>query len=499
MKKMPSMVHAGDYSAVTQYLKAVQATEAATIRPDRGQAAARHAAEGHVCAKWQTARGWAHGARHVPRRGESRPKSSTPGTTTGCWPPSRRPGLRPCPRAPASSSSKLRADSPTLGEPTMQRPSADRWPTPSPSSISTVNGWALMGARPKNVINPATGGAGTPAARHAGRPGCRPDRRAAAFCGWRAAKRRWSARASFAPPLRCCASADAIAHGMTLEQGKPLRERAWSCWPAPTPSIGMPRRRSYGRVVPGATCTSASPCCTSRWACARRSRPGTPGHHPRARWPAPGRRLPLIIKLAEETPATGLALVRALHDAGLPAGVLNAVFGVPAEGVYYLLDSPIVAEVLLHRLHGRGQAAGAAGRPQPQARHHGAGRPRPGHRLRRRRGGALSTCSSPASSAMPARCASPPPHLCAGAGLRGLRARRYLERARQLCRQQPAGLRQRQHGPAGQPAPRATHAQPDCRRRGARRTVAMRWRCHGRAGLFLATPRCSPTYPRTRA
>lgn len=52
----------------------------------------------------------------------------------------------------------------------------------------------------------------------------------------------------------------------------------------------------------------------------------------------------LIIKLAEETPATGLALVRALHDAGLPAGVLNAVFGVPAEVSTYLLDSPIVAK-----------------------------------------------------------------------------------------------------------------------------------------------------------
>ncbi len=39
----------------------------------------------------------------------------------------------------------------------------------------------------------------------------------------------------------------------------------------------------------------------------------------------------IIIKAAEETPAGALHIARALHDAGLPAGVLNLVFGTPAE------------------------------------------------------------------------------------------------------------------------------------------------------------------------
>ena len=39
----------------------------------------------------------------------------------------------------------------------------------------------------------------------------------------------------------------------------------------------------------------------------------------------------IILKAAEETPAGALQIARALHDAGLPPGVLNLVFGTPAE------------------------------------------------------------------------------------------------------------------------------------------------------------------------
>ncbi|WCR12069.1 NAD-dependent succinate-semialdehyde dehydrogenase [Paracoccus stylophorae] len=38
----------------------------------------------------------------------------------------------------------------------------------------------------------------------------------------------------------------------------------------------------------------------------------------------------IILKAAEETPAGALHIVRAFHDAGLPPGVLNLVFGTPA-------------------------------------------------------------------------------------------------------------------------------------------------------------------------
>ncbi|PWJ16969.1 NAD-dependent succinate-semialdehyde dehydrogenase [Jannaschia seohaensis] len=39
----------------------------------------------------------------------------------------------------------------------------------------------------------------------------------------------------------------------------------------------------------------------------------------------------IILKAAEETPAGALHIARAFHDAGLPPGVLNLVFGSPAE------------------------------------------------------------------------------------------------------------------------------------------------------------------------
>ena len=49
----------------------------------------------------------------------------------------------------------------------------------------------------------------------------------------------------------------------------------------------------------------------------------------------------ITIKPSEETPATAIAIGQALMEAGLPAGVLNIVFGVPSEVSEHLLASPI--------------------------------------------------------------------------------------------------------------------------------------------------------------
>ena len=49
----------------------------------------------------------------------------------------------------------------------------------------------------------------------------------------------------------------------------------------------------------------------------------------------------ITIKPSEETPATAIAIGKAFTEAGLPAGVLNIVFGVPAEVSEHLLASPI--------------------------------------------------------------------------------------------------------------------------------------------------------------
>jgi len=53
----------------------------------------------------------------------------------------------------------------------------------------------------------------------------------------------------------------------------------------------------------------------------------------------------LIIKASEETPGGCIELVKCFADAGLPAGVLNLVFGVPAEVSTHLLASDIVRKI----------------------------------------------------------------------------------------------------------------------------------------------------------
>ena len=53
----------------------------------------------------------------------------------------------------------------------------------------------------------------------------------------------------------------------------------------------------------------------------------------------------VIMKSAEETPASGLAILQCLLDAGLPKEVAQAVYGVPDEVSRHLLGSPIVRKL----------------------------------------------------------------------------------------------------------------------------------------------------------
>ncbi|HTU65438.1 MAG TPA: NAD-dependent succinate-semialdehyde dehydrogenase [Steroidobacteraceae bacterium] len=52
-----------------------------------------------------------------------------------------------------------------------------------------------------------------------------------------------------------------------------------------------------------------------------------------------------ILKPAEEAAGSALAVARALHDAGLPKGVLAIVFGVPHEISTHLIASPVIRKV----------------------------------------------------------------------------------------------------------------------------------------------------------
>ena len=53
----------------------------------------------------------------------------------------------------------------------------------------------------------------------------------------------------------------------------------------------------------------------------------------------------LILKGPEDSPSAVVALAQLFHDAGLPPGVLNIVWGVPGEISTYLIESPIVRKI----------------------------------------------------------------------------------------------------------------------------------------------------------
>ena len=139
--------------------------------------------------------------------------------------------------------------------------------------------------------------------------------------------------------------ADEIALSITLEQGKPLaqakQEILRGCeiieWDA------NEGRRLYGRVIPAEPGMRHTVLLQPIGMVAAFS----PWNFPMS---SPARKVAgalsagcsIILKASEETPAGAWHLVRAFHDAGLPPGVLNLVFGVPSEISEYLIPRPEV-------------------------------------------------------------------------------------------------------------------------------------------------------------
>lgn len=140
-----------------------------------------------------------------------------------------------------------------------------------------------------------------------------------------------------------------IARVLTLEQGKPLRESRIEI--ALTADIfewmAEEGRRAYGRIVPARHpdlhwSVHQEPVGVVA-AFAPWNFPGTTPSRKMAGPLAAG--CACILKASEETPGTAIELTRALHDAGVPPGVFNLVFGMPAEVSDHLIGSPIVRKL----------------------------------------------------------------------------------------------------------------------------------------------------------
>ena len=143
--------------------------------------------------------------------------------------------------------------------------------------------------------------------------------------------------------------ADSVAKIMTIEQGKPIAEATGETmlgadtidWYAEE------GRRAYGRVIPSQLANvnqiiikePVGPVAAfSPW-----NFPINQAVRKISGAVAAG--CSIILKGPEDTPASCAELVRAFVDAGIPDGVINLVYGVPADISNYLIPHPIIKKI----------------------------------------------------------------------------------------------------------------------------------------------------------
>ena len=143
--------------------------------------------------------------------------------------------------------------------------------------------------------------------------------------------------------------ADAIAPLLTIEQGKPLPEAKGEVlagadvidW------FAEEARRTYGRVIPAraegiyqlVVKEPVGPVAAfTPWNCPI-------NQVVRKLSCALAAGCSIIVKAPEETPASPAELIRCFADAGVPAGVIALVYGVPAEISEYLIPHPIIRKI----------------------------------------------------------------------------------------------------------------------------------------------------------
>jgi succinate-semialdehyde dehydrogenase/glutarate-semialdehyde dehydrogenase len=168
--------------------------------------------------------------------------------------------------------------------------------------------------------------------------------------------RTWSAKSAFerSKLMRKAAEilrerSDSIAGIMVREQGKPRAEAKMETMAAADVIdwFAEEARRTYGQIIPGrvagvtqmALKLPVGPVAAF-----------TPWNFPinqvvRKLSGALAAGCSIIVKAPEETPASPAELIRAFADAGIPEGVINLVYGVPAEISEYLIPHPTIRKI----------------------------------------------------------------------------------------------------------------------------------------------------------
>ena len=147
------------------------------------------------------------------------------------------------------------------------------------------------------------------------------------------------------------ADIERIARNLTMENGKPLAEaRGEVAFSADvTRWYAEEGKRAYGRIVPGRL--------PNQRQIVLKEPVGVVAAFAAWNFPASnvirklagalGAGCSIILKTAEEAPGTAIAFARCFETAGVPAGVVNLVFGVPDEVSTHLLASPVPKKVSL--------------------------------------------------------------------------------------------------------------------------------------------------------
>ena len=221
-----------------------------------------------------------------------------------------------------------------------------------PNTQLYINGaWTpSLASRTQPVINPATG---SPIGTVAYAERADLDR---ALEGADAGFKAWRKISAFdrSKIMRKAASllrerVGAIAPLMTMEQGKTLSEAKAETLSAADiiDWFAEEARRTYGRVIPARSegvyqlvvKEPVGPVAAF-----------TPWNFPinqvvRKLSIALAAGCSIIVKAPEETPASPAELIRAYADAGVPAGVINLVYGNPAEISEYLIPHPVIRKI----------------------------------------------------------------------------------------------------------------------------------------------------------
>jgi succinate-semialdehyde dehydrogenase/glutarate-semialdehyde dehydrogenase len=143
--------------------------------------------------------------------------------------------------------------------------------------------------------------------------------------------------------------ADAIATVLVQEQGKSFVEAKGEVVTSAdiVEWFAEEGRRAYGRIIPSRNPTVRQMVVTEPVGVVAAF---TPWNFPTL---TPARKIAaslaagcsIILKASEETPGACVEMVKCFIDAGLPPGVLNLVFGVPAMISEHLIASPIVRKI----------------------------------------------------------------------------------------------------------------------------------------------------------